>query len=91
MNGVTTFQSGFPIAMTAQSSTLQRSFGSGTTRPNVVTGCDKTTTGSAQSRLNSWFNGSCFTQPGAFAFGSEGRVDPNLTINGIANFDFSAV
>jgi hypothetical protein len=34
---------------------------------------------------------SCFSQPGAFAFGSEGRTDPNLRTAGIANYDFSVV
>jgi hypothetical protein len=89
VNGVTTLQSGFPIALSAQASILQRSFGAGTTRPNVVPGCDKITSGSAQSRLNNWFNGACFTQPGSFAFGTESRTDPNITAHGIANWDVS--
>jgi hypothetical protein len=89
LNGITTLQSGFPLTITAQSSILQKSFGAGTTRANVVSGCDKSTSGSAQSRLNNWFNTACFTQPGSFAFGTESRTDPNLSAQGIANWDFS--
>jgi hypothetical protein len=90
-NGITTYQSGFPLPLTASATTLQTTFGAGTTRPNVVAGCDKTIDGSAQSRLSEWFNVACFSQPGAFAFGSQGRTDPNLRTAGIRNYDFSLV
>jgi hypothetical protein len=89
INGTSTFQSGFPILMTAQPTTLSTSFGGGTPRPNVVGGCNTSISGSAQSRLNEWFNTSCFTQPGPFAYGNEGRSDPNLTNQGIANWDIA--
>jgi len=91
VNGITTFQGGFPLPLTAQATTLQTTFGGGTTRPNVVAGCEKNISGSALERLNQWFNVSCFSQPGAFAFGSESRTDPNLRAAGIANYDFSVV
>ena len=91
VTGITTFQGGFPLPLTAQATTLQTTFGAGTTRPNVLAGCDKTISGSAQSRLREWFNVSCFSQPGAFAFGSQSRTDPNLRTAGIANYDFSVV
>ena len=91
LNGITTFQSGFPLPLIAQATTLQTTFGAGTTRPNVAAGCNKTIDGSAQSRLSEWFNVTCFSQPGAFAFGSESRTDPNLRAAGIANYDFSVV
>lgn len=55
----------------------------------TTVGCDKFISGSAQSRLNEWFNTSCFTQPAAFTFGSESRLDPNLRSAGIANWDFA--
>ena len=90
-NGITTYQSGFPLPLTAQATTLQTTFGAGTTRPNVAAGCDKAIDGSAQSRLSEWFNVSCFSQPGAFAFGSQSRTDPNLRTAGIRNYDFSLV
>ena len=47
--------------------------------------------GSAQSRINSWFNVQAFQQPAAFTFGSESRTDPVLRAAGIANWDFSMV
>jgi hypothetical protein len=61
----------------------------GGTRPNVIAGCDKSISGSAQSRLTKWFNTSCFAPPAAFTFGSESRLDPNLRSAGIANWDFA--
>ncbi len=88
LEGVTTLQSGFPLHFgTAQN--LTNSFGGGS-RPNVVYGCNSPIGGSATSRLNEWFNTACFTQPAAFTFGTEGRVDPNLSAAGIANWDMSA-
>jgi hypothetical protein len=67
---------------------LTNSFGGGS-RPNVVAGCQSELSGSAQSRLNQWFNTSCFTQPPAFTFGDESRLDPRLRSAGIANWDFT--
>jgi hypothetical protein len=40
--------------------------------------------------LTQWFNTGCFSQPAAFTFGNEPRVDPTLRSAGIANWDFSA-
>jgi len=92
VSGITTFQSGFPLFITeAQSNPLTQFFGGGTLRPNVVPGCDKKISGSARSRLNEWFNTSCFTFPGNYAFGNESRVDPTLTSQGINNYDFAAM
>ena len=89
LNGVTTLQTGFPIPLLAAANNLSNSFNSGPIRPNVVAGCQKTPDGSAQSRYSQWFNASCFSQPGAFAFGNESRTDPNLRTHGIANWDFA--
>jgi hypothetical protein len=89
INGITTLQKGFPLALTAQPTVLSQSFGAGTPRPNVVSGCDKIITGAAQQRLGQWFNTACFTQPSAYSFGSESRVDPDIRIAGINNFDFT--
>ena len=87
LEGVTTLQSGFPLHFgTAQN--LTNSFGGGS-RPNVVGGCNSSVSGSAQSRLNGWFNTGCFAQPAAFTFGNESRNDPTLRSAGIANWDFS--
>ncbi len=86
-NGVTTFRSGFPLSFSAQPTTLSTYFGAGTPRPNVVSGCQKQVRGTAQSRLNEWFNESCFIQPNTFGFGDESRNDSALRAAGIANWD----
>ncbi len=85
--GVTTIQSGFPLHFGTNSNN-SNSFGGGQ-RPNVTQGCDVNVSGSVQSRLNDYFNTSCFSQPAPFTFGDESRTDPNLRAPGIANWDFS--
>jgi hypothetical protein len=87
VNGITTFQSGFPLKL-GTSVNLTNSFGGGS-MPNVVAGCAPKLSGSAEERLNQWFNTACFTQPPAFTFGNEARVDPVLRMHGISNFDAS--
>jgi hypothetical protein len=89
VNGITTFQSGFPLAFAAPATTLSSSFGWGTPRPNVVAGCKKGNSGPATSRLNEWFNTACFTAPGPFSYGNEPRVDQDLRGQGIDNWDFA--
>jgi hypothetical protein len=87
VNGVYTAQSGFPLRF-GTAANLTNSFGGGS-RPNVVAGCEPELSGSAQSRLNRWFNTSCYAQPAAFTFGTASRVDPRLRAHGINNFDFA--
>jgi hypothetical protein len=87
INGVSTFQDGFPLGFTA-SPNLTYPLGGGL-RPNVIAGCNKTISGSIQSRLNEYFNTACFTVPGPFTFGDESRTDPVLRGPGIANWDFA--
>lgn len=89
INGVSTFQSGFPLVLTAQPTVLSQSFGAGTPRPTVVSSCNKFVSGSPVDRLNNYFNVNCFGQPGSFSFGSESRTDPNMRSEGIDNFDFA--
>ncbi len=86
-NGITTLQAGSPLTFSTSVNNTN-SYGGGL-RPNVTAGCDKSISGSAQSRLNEWFNTSCFTAPPAFTFGSESRTDPNLRSAGVNNFDFA--
>jgi hypothetical protein len=88
VNGIATFQSGYPIALTSLANGLAQ-FNAGTIRPNAVAGCSDNISGSAQSRLNEWFNTACFTQPGNYSFGNEARNDPTLKAAGIANYDFA--
>jgi hypothetical protein len=39
--------------------------------------------------LTKWFNTSCYSQPGSYAFGSEGRTDSQIRAAGVNNWDFS--
>src|SRR5205807_1526449 len=63
-------------------------FGAGS-RPDVIAGCHKSSSGSSTARLNSWFNTECFAAPADFTFGNQSRVDAALRSDGIANFDFA--
>ncbi len=95
VNGVTTFQKGFPLGLSMASNTVSTYSLAGTTRPNVAQGCSKYTSGDIQSRLgdsfsaNKYFNTDCFTAPGNFRFGNESRTDNQLRAPGIANFDLA--
>jgi hypothetical protein len=95
VNGVSTFQKGYPLGISMSSNTVSTYSLSGTTRPNVVAGCKKKVDGSVQSRLgdssapNKYFNLGCFVAPGNFAFGNESRTDNTLRAPGIANWDLA--
>jgi hypothetical protein len=91
VDGVTSFQKGFPLPITYAGSTplSNAGFGIGTLRPNVVAGCAKATSGSAESRANLWINPNCFSAPADWGFGDEPRVDPTLRGQGINNWDFA--
>ena len=90
VQGITTIQSGFPLHFTMNSGNAN-SPGSGSQRPNLVPGCKSSISGSIQSRLNDYFNTSCFATPAEFTFGDAGRTDPNLRSPGIAQWDFTAL
>jgi len=97
VDGVTTLQTGFPINISSTNPSGANYYGAPGLRPNVVAGCKKATSGSAQSRViaglngtGGWINQACFTTPPAYTFGNEPRVDPSLTADGIANWDFAA-
>lgn len=95
VNGVSTFQKGYPLGLTMNTNTVSTYGGTGTTRPNVVSGVDKKTYGRIQDRLGdqfsktTYFNLSAFTAPGPFRFGNESRTDNTLRLPGIANWDFA--
>lgn len=90
VQGITTVQSGFPLHFGVNSGNLN-SPGSGGQRPNIVSGCDSSISGSIQARLDGYFNTACFTQPDEFTFGDASRTDPKLRSPGIANWDFTAL
>ena len=95
INGVTTFQAGYPLAMTATPGNVATYAFGGNTRPNVTPGCNKVIGGGIFNRLggagsaNNYFNTACFTPPPIFTYGSESRTDPQLRTPGIANYDFA--
>jgi hypothetical protein len=98
VDGVTTFQKGFPLPITYGASTALSSAGFSQNfqlRPNVVAGCNKGTTHTPSSAGFAWFNVDCFAPPGgtlaasAWAFGDESRVDPTLRSAGINNWDIA--
>jgi len=86
VSGTSTFQEGFPLALTATPNVTGFNLG---LRPNVVPGCNKTVSGSAQTRLTDWFNVACFTVPTAYTLGNESRTDPTIRGPGINNFNFA--
>jgi len=70
VDGITTFQRGFPVKISwGGSNALTNSglLGMSTLRPDYVAGCNKGVSGSSLSRVTEWFNTSCFTQPGGVA------------------------
>jgi hypothetical protein len=87
INGVSTFQEGFPLGFTATPNQLS-GFNYGL-RPSVVAGCEAVKSGAAQDRLNQWFNTACFTVPAAYTLGNEGRNDARVRGPGINNFNFA--
>ncbi len=99
VNGISTFQDGFPLAFfSASANTLVNNFavgfagpgtGAGISRPNFISGCNPNLPGSPTERISKYFNTACYAQPGPFEFGNEPRVSPYLRAQGIANYDFS--
>jgi hypothetical protein len=92
IDGVTTFQKGFPLPISYGGSTAlsKANLGIGVLRPNVVAGCGKGASHVKGAGGIAWFNPNCFTAPGDFAFGNESRVDPTLRGAGINNWDLAA-
>jgi hypothetical protein len=89
IDGVTTFQRGFPLVFRNGQANDATLFGAGS-RPNVLSECDKSSAPGGLARLNDWFNTTCFAAPADFTFGSEARVDSTLRADGVNNFDVAA-
>jgi hypothetical protein len=98
VNGVTTFQAGYPLGFTnATNNIATYAFGSNT-RPNIVPGCKKALGGGIFNRLgtadkkapSNYFNGACFSNNvPLFTYGNESRTDNQLRTPGVANYDFA--
>jgi hypothetical protein len=99
LNGVSTFQDGYPLGISSSAGYVATYSGTGTTRPNVVPGCAKKIGGPIQQRLgdhvvsgsvqNPYFNLGCFSAPPRFTFGNESRTDNALRGPGLANWDLA--
>jgi Carboxypeptidase regulatory-like domain/TonB dependent receptor len=93
VDGITTFQKGFPLKFTYAASTPLETLGLGISniRPSVVAGCNKGAggSGSQAAKLNEWFNTSCFEAPPDYGYGNEARVDSSLRSAGINNWDLA--
>jgi hypothetical protein len=88
VDGVTIFQSGFPLVFSNSDPNYATLFGAGS-RPNFIAGCSKSAPAGGRARLNEWFNTACFAAPADFTFGNEPRTDPTVRGDGVKNFDFS--
>jgi Carboxypeptidase regulatory-like domain/TonB dependent receptor len=89
VDGITTFQRGFPLKISwagSPTSLESGSFGVANIRPDVVPGCSKKAGGGS---LTQYFNTSCFAPPPEWGYGDESRVDSSLRGPGINNFDFA--
>jgi hypothetical protein len=90
VNGITNFQSGFPMAFNQSTNTLTSGgLGFGTLRPTIVAGCNPVIGGAAKNRLGKWFDTSCYAPTGNYALGNEPRVDPKVRAAGVDNWDIS--
>jgi Carboxypeptidase regulatory-like domain len=89
LDGVTTFQRGFPLVFRNGQANDATLFGAGS-RPDSLPGCHKSLAASGTARLNGWFNTTCFVAPADFTFGNESRVDATLRSDGVNNFDLAA-
>lgn len=83
-NGITTFQSGTPLTITANNTA---GIFNPLTRPNT-NGRDPRLDGKVDERLNRYFDTSVYTQPAAFTFGNVGPT-VNIRNDGVKNFDLS--
>jgi hypothetical protein len=89
MDGVTSFQRGFPLVFSSGQVNDVTLFGA-TSRPNLLRSCRKSASSSGNDRLRGWFNSACFAAPADFTFGTEPRVDPTLRSDGVDNVDLAA-
>jgi len=88
VDGVVTFQRGFPLVFSNGQTNDVSLFGAGS-RPNVLPSCRKSRSSSESNRLNHWFNTACFAAPADFQFGNESRVDPTLRSDSVSNIDIA--
>ena len=86
VNGIATYQTGFPISITAPNNCTN--CGNNTLRPNN-NGQSAALSGPISARLTKYFDTSVFSQPTAFTFGNTARTLPDVRGPGQQNIDFS--
>ncbi len=86
VNGIYTYQTGFPLSVTAQNTCTN--CGINTLRPNN-NGQSAALSGPVSQRLNEYFNTSVFSQPAPFTFGNAPRTLPDVRGPSSENIDFS--
>ena len=87
VNGILTFQSGYPLLMSQGSNNVN--LFNPVQRPNW-TGTDATLNDQSRGEaILKWFDTSQFSTTPAFTFGNAPRVMPNLRSDGVKNLDFS--
>ncbi|MGH9846947.1 MAG: TonB-dependent receptor domain-containing protein, partial [Blastocatellia bacterium] len=84
INGITTFQTGFPLSITAPNTC--NCFNS-TLRPNISGSAELS--GPVVERLSRYFDTSVFSQPAQYSFGNAPRTLPDVRRPGQRNWDFS--
>jgi hypothetical protein len=95
LEGITTFQKGFPLQLSVSNNPIGTYAFQGSLRPNAVSGCAKANSGAIGERLGgsggakTYFNTTCFTTPANFTFGNEPRADNDLRTPGTHNWDMS--
>jgi hypothetical protein len=96
VNGITTFQSGFPVTVSANMPSGQKNvpntFGSGTLRPNLVAGCPKLAGGSWKDHVlaaSPVINTACWSTPSTTGVGNAPRIDPEVKAPGYNLWDLS--
>ena len=85
VNGITTFQTGTPIQITASNTAGIFNL---VTRPNN-NGRSAKLDGPVHERLNKYFDTSVFSQPLPFTFGNVSPRLPDVRTDGVRNFDIS--
>jgi hypothetical protein len=86
VNGIYTYQTGFPISVTAANTCTN--CGVNTIRPNN-NGHSAELSGPVSQRLNQYFNTAVFSQPLPFTFGNTARTLPDVRAPSGHNIDLS--
>ena len=86
VNGIYTYQTGFPLSVTAANTCTN--CGVNTIRPNN-NGQSAALSGAVSQRLKEYFNTSAFSQPAPFTFGDAPRTLPDVRAPSSHNIDLS--